>query len=267
MGAARVLRDVVFASPMGFRPLALDLYLPEADGAPVVLFAHGGGWRAGSRRVFVPHVSAADSFERIVAAGFAVASIDYRLNAEAPFPAQVDDVREALAWVHKSGEEYGFDGSRVFLWGESAGATLISLVGLEPASGVLGVVDWYGPVNLVALAAGLSSEEAAATRETGWLGASAIDDPERARAASPFFAVSAGAPPFHIEHGTEDSAVPIEQSQEFAGALAAAGATVELVTVPGANHLWGGVTDTAPIFDRAIDFARALLGEHHASDR
>jgi acetyl esterase/lipase len=259
MSAPRILRDVVFASRLGHRPLTLDLYLPDADDAPVVLFVHGGGWRAGSRTVFVPHVSAADSFDRVVRAGFAVVSIDYRLSAEAHFPAQVHDVREALAWVRKSGDEYGFDGSRVVLWGESAGATLAALVGLEPSSGVLGVIDWYGPANLVSMADGLSPEDAAVTRETGWLGVSALDDPERARSASPVFAVSATAPPFHIEHGIEDSAVPIAQSEELADALAAIGARVEFVAVPGANHLWGGVDDTAPIFARALEFASALL--------
>jgi acetyl esterase/lipase len=259
MTTTRILRDVVFSSQPGYRPLTLDLYLPDTDGAPVVLFVHGGGWRAGGRSVFVPHVSAADSFERIVLGGFAVVSIDYRLSAEAHFPAQVDDVREALAWVGKSGDEYGFDGSRVVLWGESAGATLAALVGLEPQSEVLGVVDWYGPANLVSMADGLSPAEAAVTRETGWLGVSALEDPELARSASPVFAVSATAPPFHIEHGTEDSAVPIAQSQELADVLAAAGVRVEFVAVPGAHHLWGGVDDTAPVFARALDFASTLL--------
>jgi acetyl esterase/lipase len=259
MPAPRVLRDVVYSSPLGYRPLSLDVYLPEAEHPPVVLFAHGGGWRAGSRAVFVPHVSAADSFERIVAAGFAVVSVDYRLSAEAHFPAQVDDVRAALAWVRASGDEYGFDGSRVVLWGESAGATIVALVGLEPDSGVLGVVDWYGPSNLLAMADGLSPDDAAVTRETGWLGVSALDDPDLARRASPVFVVVDGPPPFHIEHGTADVAVPFAQSQELTRALAEHRGVFDLVAVPDAGHMWGGVADTGAIFDRAIAFATSLL--------
>jgi acetyl esterase/lipase len=259
MTAPRVLRDVVFASRLGFRPLSLDLYLPDADDAPVVVFLHGGGWRAGSRAVFVPHVSADDSFGRIVAAGFAVAAVDYRLSGEAHFPAQVDDVRSALAWVRASGESHGFDGSRVVLWGESAGATLAALVALEPDVGVRGVVDWYGPANLIAMAEGLSAEQAAVTRETGWLGVSAHDNPDVARAASPVFAVAADPPPFHIEHGTADEAVPVAQSEEFAAALAAAGGRVDFVAVPGAGHMWGGVDDTGPMFERALEFASTVV--------
>jgi len=259
MTEPRVLRDLVYSTPLGFRPLTLDLYLPEAVNAPVVLFVHGGGWRAGSRRMFVPHVNEQDSFGRIVAAGFAVASFDYRLSGEAVFPAQVEDARAALAWLRASGDEFGFDGSRVVLWGESAGATIVALLGLDADSAVLGVVDWYGPSDLVAMAEGLNADELAASRETGWLGVSAVDDPDRARAASPAFAVRDGSPPFHIAHGLADVAVPFAQSRELADALIAHRAKVDLVAVPDAGHMWGGVDDTTPIFDRAIAFATSLL--------
>ena len=46
----------------------------------VVLFVHGGGWRVGSRRVFCPTMEDLAPFDRIVAAGLAVASVDYRLT-------------------------------------------------------------------------------------------------------------------------------------------------------------------------------------------
>jgi acetyl esterase/lipase len=105
------------------------------------------------------------------------------------------------------------------------------------------------------MADGLSPEELAVTRETGWLGVSAHDDPDRARAASPALIDSSGAPPFHIEHGTADEAVPFAQSQEFADVLSAHGVSVELVPVDGAGHMWGGVDDTAPMFARALTFA------------
>ena len=104
MSAARpILRDVVFAERQGFRPLSLDLHRPAASPAPVVLFLQGGGWRLGSRRTFVPHRSEAETFGRITGAGFAVASADYRLSGEARFPAQVDDVLAAIAWLREHG--------------------------------------------------------------------------------------------------------------------------------------------------------------------
>jgi acetyl esterase/lipase len=254
-----VIRDVVYGELLGFRPLTLDLHVPSVTPAPVILFLHGGGWRAGSKAKFTPHLTNAQSFGRVVDAGFAVVSVDYRLSGEARFPAQVDDVRAALAWVRSSGAEHGLDTSRVILWGESAGATLAALVALEPESDVLGVIDWYGPTDLVAMAEGLTPEEAAVTRETGWLGVSALDDPELAREASPLNRVHAGAPPFHVEHGDADEAVPQAQSTAFVAALDAAGVPVSFVSVPGANHMWGGVQDPAPIVGRALDFARSLI--------
>jgi acetyl esterase/lipase len=272
----RVLRDVVYSELLGFRPLTLDIHSPASDDtasidaspdalAPVILFLHGGGWRAGSKASFGPHLTTAQSFTTITDAGFAVVSADYRLSGEARFPAQVDDVRAALAWVGEAGADYGLDASRIILWGESAGATLAALVALEPGPAlgnaeVLGVIDWYGPSDLVAMSAGLTPAEAAVTRETGWLGVSALDDPERAASASPLNKVHAGAPPFHVEHGDSDDAVPQAQSTAFVAALEAAGVPVTFVSVPGANHMWGGVANPAPIVERALDFARALIG-------
>ena len=143
--------EVDFAQPTGFRPLSLDLRTPEAAGAPLVLFLHGGGFLRGSRKVFTPGISDARSFDRIVGAGFAVASCEYRLSSEAHFPAQLDDVDAALAWLQTHGAEHGVDPSRIVLWGVSAGATLAALTGLRRGD-VRGVVDWFGPSDLFAMA-------------------------------------------------------------------------------------------------------------------
>jgi acetyl esterase/lipase len=259
MPVARVLRDLVYGELIGFRPLTLDVHLPAHTPAPVILYLHGGGWRLGSKKSFGPNLNAAQTFERITDAGFAVVAVDYRLSAEATFPAQVDDARAALAWVRSTGAEHGLDTSRVVLWGESAGATIAALVALEPASEVQGVIDWYGPTDLIAMAEGLSAEDAAATREAGWLGVSPLDNPELARSASPLYAVRAGAPPFHIEHGDADDAVPQAQSTALVSALNETDNRVEFVSVPGAGHMWGGIADPAPIVDRALAFARAVV--------
>ena len=80
---AHVRRDLVYAEHPGYRPLSLDLHLPDAPHPPVVLFLHGGGWRSGSRRTFVPGLAEPDGFERITAEGWAVAAVDYRLSGEA----------------------------------------------------------------------------------------------------------------------------------------------------------------------------------------
>jgi acetyl esterase/lipase len=246
--------EIDFAQPPGFRPLSLDLRTPPAADAPVVVFLHGGGWLRGSRKVFTPGIGTAESFDRIVAAGFAVASCEYRLSGEALFPAQLDDVAAALAWLHAHGAEHGVDASRLVLWGVSAGATLAALTGLG-RDDVRGVVDWFGPADLMALAQHDTGEAPAQTREARWLGAPAPEIPDAALRASPIAQVHAGSPPFHISHGTDDEHVPFAQSASFARALRAAGNDVEFHPVDGGRHFWQGLDDTGPLFDRAIDFA------------
>lgn len=251
--------EVDFAQPPGFRPLSLDLRTPDTAGAPLVVFLHGGGWLRGSRRVFTPGISHARSFDRIVAAGFAVASCEYRLSDEARFPAQLDDVDAAIDWLAEHAGEYGVDASRLVVWGVSAGATLASLAGLR-RNDVVGVVDWFGPADLFAMAAHETGEPPNETREARWLGAPAADLPDAARLASPVHQVHPGAPPFHISHGTADEHVPFAQSEALAAALRAVGAEVDFHPVAGGRHFWEGLADTAPVFDRAIDFAARVTG-------
>lgn len=253
--------EIDFAQPEGFRPLSMDLRVPDAPpagGAPVVVFLHGGGFLRGSRKVFTPGISNEQSFDRIVAAGFAVASSEYRLSGEARFPAQLDDVDAAIDWLHEHGSEYGVDSARLVLWGVSAGATLAALTGLRRRD-VRSVVDWFGPADLFAMAEQDTGEAPDQTREARWLGAPAAELPDAARAASPVSQVHAAAPPFHISHGTGDTLVPFAQSAALARALSDVGVEVELRPVAGGQHFWRGVGDTAPLFDAALEFATRVV--------
>jgi acetyl esterase/lipase len=254
VSAPTVHRDVVYARPDGFRPLALDLYLPAAPAAALCLYLHGGGWRLGSRRdgpgtarTWIPSF-----FERIAGMGLAVASIDYRLSGEAVFPAQYEDVRAAAEFLAAHRGEYGLPVCTV-VWGVSAGGHLGALHALL-ASGwghaVSAAVCWYTPTDLDALshdivAAGASADRGAASREGMLLGGALDERIDLVRAASPVWAVSPAAPPFLFLHGTDDVAVPPRQSARLADALMAAGgrATVELI--PGATHMFPELDDAA----------------------
>lgn len=253
--------EIDVAQSEGFRPLSLDLRTPDAPtgavGSPIIVFLHGGGWLRGSRKVFTPGITDAMSFDRIVAAGFAVAACEYRLSGEARFPAQLDDVDAAIHWLHAQGERYGVDASQIVLWGVSAGAALAALTGLR-RSDVRGVIDWFGPVDLCAMADHDPGEAPSETREARWLGAPAAARPEAARLASAVLQVHAGAPPFHIAHGTADEHVPYAQSELLADSLRGAGTDVEMLEVAGGQHFWRGMADTAPVFDAALRFARRV---------
>ncbi|MFH9404181.1 alpha/beta hydrolase fold domain-containing protein [Streptomyces sp. NPDC017638] len=274
----RLLRGAVYAVPDGGRPLETDLWLPEpADGPlPVVVFVHGGGWRSGLRDDVGPRFRHArpGPFARLAGSGTAVVCPDYRLSGEARFPAQLDDLRALLVWLRDRAGELGLDADRVVLWGESAGGHLAALTALTTgpaghggrAATVRGCVTWYAPTDLTRLAEdhppGRFDPADPASREALLLGAAPAAAPGPARNASPALRVTPAAPPFLLLHGTEDEFVPCAQSDRLATALRAAGVPVEHVRVPGANHLWVGITEEEAerCFARTAEFAARHCG-------
>src|SRR4051812_2648857 len=74
-----VVRNIEFAR-IDDKPLALDLHLPPAQKGPLIVWVHGGAWRSGSRSGM--------PLGDLVAHGYPVASVDYRLSTVARFPAQ-----------------------------------------------------------------------------------------------------------------------------------------------------------------------------------
>jgi acetyl esterase/lipase len=253
-------KAIVFAERDGFRALEIDVYQPDGERSadrPLVLYVHGGGWRV-SHRSRAPRETRQwrkGFFERVTDAGFVVAACDYRLSGEATFPAQLDDVTDAVRWLHGHAAELGADPARVALWGASAGGHLAALAALAPeAPPVIGVVAWYPITDLLAL-----DQSATDTFEAQLLGGPIGGDVERARAASPVAHVHAGAPPFLLQHGDADSWVPFTQSVRLAGALVAVGARVQLEIVPGADHFFDGGADVDAIFGRAVAFLHGLL--------
>jgi acetyl esterase/lipase len=126
----------------GYRPLLVDVHRPVGpDPVPVVLFVHGDRWQQGSRGSFGPGYAGWEPgpFERIVRAGIALVSVDYRLSGEARFPAQTHDIAGALGWLRTHAPELGLD---FVLHGElaQAGRTR-GTAGTRPAHHLLGVQE------------------------------------------------------------------------------------------------------------------------------
>ncbi|WP_051378488.1 alpha/beta hydrolase [Derxia gummosa] len=103
--------------------IGVRLYWPgEPDWTaplPLLVFLHGGGFTVGS----------AATHDRIVrrlctGAGCAVASVEYRLAPEHPFPAAFEDAWDALAHFAAEAGRYGIDPARIAIGGDSAGGTL-----------------------------------------------------------------------------------------------------------------------------------------------
>jgi acetyl esterase/lipase len=183
----------------------------------------------------------------MAARGLAVAAVDYRLSGEARFPAQPDDVRAACRWLLDDVAS-PVRALPLVLFGVSAGGQVAALCGLDPELPVQAVALWYPATDLPAMpddieAAGGTADRAGTSREALMLGASAAQDPEKARLASPVTHVRGDAPPFLLLHGDADLLVPAQQSRRLHDALQAAGASATLELVAGYNHMFAGMPD------------------------
>ena len=120
-----VVPNIVYLRADGYES-KLDVHRPRnmTTPWPTVIFIHGGGWVGGSKEgsmlAVLPYL----------AMGFAAVNVEYRMAADAPAPAGVEDCRCALKWVIANAKEYGFDPSRIVVTGQSAGAHLALTTGM-----------------------------------------------------------------------------------------------------------------------------------------
>ncbi|MBX7513385.1 alpha/beta hydrolase [Qipengyuania sp. GH38] len=107
----------------------VDYYSPEpATGTdtppPLIVYAHGGGWIEGDRKV-----QAYSKPAHFTKSGYAFASTGYRVLPDAPVEDQARDLAAAIAALRGNSENLGFDGDRIVLMGHSAGGHLAALLG------------------------------------------------------------------------------------------------------------------------------------------
>jgi len=234
----KVLRDLEYAQVKGVS-LKLDLYRPSAmpsAAMPLVMWVHGGGWSKGSK-TNCPAVWLATK-------GYAVASLDFRLLPEHPWPAQIEDPIAALRWLRKESVKYGYDVERSAAMGGSSGGHVVALWGTLPLPAedkVKAVVDLYGPTDLLTMPPNVLSEKrtrADLAKANGalLLGGIVMDQPEKAKAVSALHQVTKDDVPFLIMHGMDDPGVPVDQSVRLHAALKAAGVESTLKLLPGAGH-------------------------------
>ena len=126
-------------------PMNTRFYRPDdAKVRPAIIDLYGGAWQRGS-----PEDQS--RFDRAMAArGYGVFAIDYRHAPEHRYPAQIEDVRTALRFIHQNAIKYHVDPTRFVLCGRSAGGHLALLAAYEPgAVPVRAVIAFYPPTDLV----------------------------------------------------------------------------------------------------------------------
>jgi acetyl esterase/lipase len=245
------------AAPHGYRPLHLDLHLPAGDGPyPVLLWIHGGGWLEGDRIALPGSIAPFGFHERLIARGYAVADVDYRLSLEAPYPAQLADVQAAIRWLRHWADQLGLDPTRFATLGESAGGHLAAMAGLvgEGDTAIQAVVNWYGAVDL-----DFRDPADPFTTAALLVGGPINERRDFARWASPLHRVHPDAPPFLNMHGTADTIVPYEQSERLTMALREQGVRCDLYPVDNAEHCFEGHADIGGLIEASIDFLDEVL--------
>ena len=246
-------KDVVYGDA-GNRPLKLDIYRPQTRNGAAVLVVHGGGWSRGSKDMLV------NCCRLLAAQGFVALAQEYRLTGEAPFPANIHDVKRAIRWAKQNAGDLGFDPEKLCLEGHSAGAHLVLLAAGTPGDARLDPPEGMD---------GISGEVAAVTaiyppvlfyfdgaRPSGALAAKALPgadvSEEAAALASPIEHVTAAFPPVMLLHGDADRIVPVSASRRFEERVRAAGRKVDLHIYAGLPHGFANHPDIQPTMMQLI---------------
>jgi acetyl esterase len=253
-------------------PLSARIYRPEASAEkpPLIVYLHGGGFVLGS---YDTHDRNA---RRLVnATGALVVSVNYRLAPEAPFPAGANDALAAVVDLVGRAAELGVDPERIFLAGDSAGATLAiaAILGGRDGRGpdLAGLVAFYPVTDMTAIGAGVSYEAFG----DGSVGLSEADmiwfrdlyapDPAdwndpRCSPLTAELADLAGFPPTLVFTAAYD--VLAEDGALFAARLKSAGVATTYRHVEGVNHGFIGAPNPPPAtlatYEAVADWMKSL---------
>jgi acetyl esterase/lipase len=219
----RVVRGVRYS-----RRQKLDVYMPHAAPErprPAIVQVHGGAWVIGSR-----HEQGVPLLMHLAANGWVGFNVDYRLSPRATWPAQIVDVKRAIAFVREHADEYDVDPSFVAITGGSAGGHLSALAALTPNepelqpgfeqadTSVVAAVPFYGVYDLLD-EEGVHLKAVHQVLERAVFKARRRDDPERFKAASPLHRVHADAPPMFVIAGENDTLIGVEEPRRFVDRL------------------------------------------------
>nr|WP_137677106.1 alpha/beta hydrolase [Parerythrobacter lutipelagi] len=239
----------------------LAVYGPiEPDSSrPVLIFSHGGSWRAGDpddygfvARTFVPE-------------GFVVVLAGYRLNPEVEFPAMLEDTASVVAWTRQNIHRHGGDPDAIFIAGHSAGAYNAVMTALDSqwlareglqTEVLAGVIGLAGPYDFYPF-------DSDSTR------ASFSGAPDPGTTTQPVAFVRGDAPPMLLMTGEKDTTVKPRNSRVLARQLEAAGGRADLRLFSEMDHYDILVRTASPWSDRQIidevrDFALPIASSRQS---
>jgi acetyl esterase/lipase len=240
-----VADDIVVAKNLRYREgpsrqWTLDLAMPKERGSrprPAIVVIHGGGWLEGDKSSFATREAGVPgNIVDFAALGFVAVTVNYRLSAEAPFPAALEDCKCAVRWLRAHAREYHIDPDHIGAYGNSAGGHLALLLGMvtkeaglegdgphqDQSSAVQAAVSDSGPVDLVWQ---YEHDRLRGAVVPFMGGPPAGERAEVYKKASPSSQIRRDVPPLLLVYGGADEQVPIETADRFVLALGAAGVT------------------------------------------
>jgi acetyl esterase/lipase len=263
----KVSENVIYASQSPSQ--RLDLYMPKGVvKPPLVVWTHGGGFVFGDEDI-MKFDEAAKILEVFIKNGIAVASVNYRLAQESPFPAAGVDTKRAIRFLRANASKYGYDPKRFATGGDSAGsylALMAAITGDQPSpfddatdpnrkvsAAVSVVMDVFGNVDFFEMADNnlkypCDQSKNPFPMEPGnmhpWFG-DVTDAKVQAAMKSgglyPYLKSSKALPAFYIFHGLDDCSVSPYDSKNLDKAIKARKGKSTLALIPGAIHGGAGV--------------------------
>ena len=235
---------------------------------PLIVWTHGGGFVFGDEDI-MKFDEAAKLLEVFIKNGMAVASVNYRLAQESPFPAAGVDTKRAIRFLRANASKYGYDPKRFATGGDSAGGYLALMAGItgdksspfddatdpnrKTSAAVSVVMDLFGNVDFFEMAENNVKYPCDQSKNpwpvpTGnihpWFGD--ITDPKvqavmKTGGLYPYIKSSKALPAFYIFHGLDDCSVSPYDSKNLDKAVKARKGQSTLALIPGAIHGGAGV--------------------------
>ena len=237
-----IREDLTYRAGSTHAKQQLDLYLPThtREPFPLVVFVHGGIWKAQDRRLFQAATGLYGAVGLSLAhQGVGTAVVGYRQYPEVGFSEGIDDVATAVAFAQQHAAEWGADPEALFVAGHSSGGMLASLLALEPKylrsagadpARIRGFVSIAGAYEPERLLPSLKADEAAIlTRCAG--------GKEGLPTFAPLRFARADAPPMLLGSALRDAPFLVAQHRDMVKAMAPAGDKITVVELPGDDHM------------------------------
>ena len=245
------------------------VYQPQGTGPfPVMLDVHGGRWNRGTR-------TNAEVMDRALAeSGIVVASIEFRLAPDHPYPAQVADINYGTRWLKAHARDFNADPGSIGAIGSSSGGHGVFLSGMRPHDPRYAALPLDEAPELDATLNYILACWPVVDPHARYLYAQETNNEGLVAATNAYFTSSDGAtegnphmilqrgemvtlPPAFIIQGTEDDNIPVPATREFAEAYRRSGGEIQLEIFDGMPHGFG--YRRGPETDRAVDLVKAFI--------